>query len=187
MHIANDLPKSKAWRLPITELRADMAAVPLDVAGFYFTVLAFELACGEPLPSRDAVAALYVEADVRSYRRLVGLGLKAGLLQRAQDGRLSARSLSSCRPVKDRTHRAGFPDDTRSVVLRKTNGVCTYCAVKLETTVSRQPTSFEVDHVLPVALGGTDDIANLVPACRSCNSKKIAKTALRFMGGADVA
>ena len=28
------------------------------------------------------------------------------------------------------------------------------------------------DHVIPKARGGTDDLANLVPACRACNSAK---------------
>jgi 5-methylcytosine-specific restriction endonuclease McrA len=29
-----------------------------------------------------------------------------------------------------------------------------------------------VDHVVPQSLGGTDDIENLVPCCKTCNSKK---------------
>lgn len=31
------------------------------------------------------------------------------------------------------------------------------------------------DHVIPIVLGGTDDIDNIVPACQSCNSKKQAR------------
>ena len=30
----------------------------------------------------------------------------------------------------------------------------------------------EVDHVIPVAKGGTDDPSNLVPACGPCNRAK---------------
>jgi 5-methylcytosine-specific restriction endonuclease McrA len=38
-----------------------------------------------------------------------------------------------------------------------------------------------VDHIIPVALGGTDDEENLTSACQSCNSKKGVKQAF---GGA---
>lgn len=34
-----------------------------------------------------------------------------------------------------------------------------------------------VDHVLAVAAGGTHDLANLVPACASCNARKQARSA----------
>lgn len=30
----------------------------------------------------------------------------------------------------------------------------------------------EIDHVVPLALGGRDDTANVLPACKSCNSSK---------------
>ena len=32
--------------------------------------------------------------------------------------------------------------------------------------------SIEIDHVVPVALGGENDISNYQPLCRSCNAKK---------------
>jgi hypothetical protein len=34
--------------------------------------------------------------------------------------------------------------------------------------------SFEVEHIIPIALGGTDTIENLALACRSCNLSKAA-------------
>lgn len=37
-----------------------------------------------------------------------------------------------------------------------------------------------VDHVIPVARGGSNWPANLVPACNSCNSKKHAKSVEEF-------
>lgn len=35
----------------------------------------------------------------------------------------------------------------------------------------------EADHVIPLALGGPHCLANLRPACKSCNSAKGAKRA----------
>jgi len=84
----------------------------------------------------------------------------------------------------DRPMRRSVSQGTRQSVLRKTSGRCVYCAIAL-TTQRGLPNSFEVDHVLPVALGGTDDVANLVPSCMSCNSKKQAKTALVFISRGD--
>lgn len=45
---------------------------------------------------------------------------------------------------------------------------CTYCrqsAVEMDIVL-------EVDHVVPVSHGGSDDDSNLTTACRTCNRKK---------------
>ena len=53
---------------------------------------------------------------------------------------------------------------TRFEVLRRDNYTCRYCrSTENELTV---------DHVTPVALGGTDDPSNLVAACKDCNAGK---------------
>lgn len=51
-------------------------------------------------------------------------------------------------------------------------GRCAYCFdAKAE----------HIDHVVPVAKGGTNDIGNLVPACAKCNLSKGSKSLLAFM------
>lgn len=37
------------------------------------------------------------------------------------------------------------------------------------------PDNVEVDHVVPLSTGGTNDIANIQPLCESCNSRKKAQ------------
>lgn len=59
----------------------------------------------------------------------------------------------------------------RSVVLLRDRNVCHWC----------QGDATTVDHVVPKVLGGTDDLTNLVAACRSCNSSRTART--RRAGG----
>lgn len=71
------------------------------------------------------------------------------------------------RPLPDARERKPIPGCVRAEVWDKTDGACWYCG--RQTNPFRD---FTVDHVYPVALGGTDDIDNLVPACRSCNSAK---------------
>ena len=55
---------------------------------------------------------------------------------------------------------------TRFEVLKRDNHTCRYCgAIAPDAKIT-------VDHVTPVALGGTDDPSNLVAACRDCNYGK---------------
>ena len=66
---------------------------------------------------------------------------------------------------------------TRFEVLRRDNYTCRYCrSAESELTL---------DHVTPVALGGTDEITNLVAACKDCNAGK-ASTGLEAEKVADI-
>lgn len=55
---------------------------------------------------------------------------------------------------------------TRYEVLKRDNHTCRYCGGTAPDVV------LTVDHVTPVALGGSDDPSNLVAACRDCNAGK---------------
>lgn len=54
----------------------------------------------------------------------------------------------------------------RFEILRRDGHTCRYCGAKAPDAPLR------VDHVIPEALGGTDDPSNLVTACEPCNSGK---------------
>lgn len=54
----------------------------------------------------------------------------------------------------------------RFEILRRDGFRCRYCGLTATETALR------VDHVIPEALGGTDDPRNLVTACDPCNSGK---------------
>lgn len=51
---------------------------------------------------------------------------------------------------------------------------CVYCKCALNKTTLTK------DHAIPLTRGGTDWPSNLVPACRSCNSRKSARTPLEW-------
>ena len=62
-------------------------------------------------------------------------------------------------------------------------GRCAYCAKVAKLTM---------DHIEPLSRGGAHDVANVVPACKSCNSRKCNLPLLRWLsilntdnGGAD--
>jgi len=52
-------------------------------------------------------------------------------------------------------------------LLDEAGGRCVYCG---------REAPLEIEHILPVARGGTNAMSNLAAACRSCNSSKGAKT-----------
>ena len=54
----------------------------------------------------------------------------------------------------------------RYEILRRDNHTCRYCGE------SAPDVKLTVDHVTPVALGGSDDPTNLVAACKDCNVGK---------------
>ncbi|MGN0843605.1 MAG: HNH endonuclease [Kiritimatiellia bacterium] len=49
-------------------------------------------------------------------------------------------------------------------------GICHYCGKKFP------PDQLTMDHVIPVARGGTSTPGNIVPACRACNKTKSCLT-----------
>jgi 5-methylcytosine-specific restriction endonuclease McrA len=55
-----------------------------------------------------------------------------------------------------------------SEIYAKTDGKCFYCG-KVGKIMA-------IDHFIPTARGGTDDVTNLVLACGSCNSSKCSST-----------
>jgi hypothetical protein len=58
----------------------------------------------------------------------------------------------------------------RYEILRRDNHACRYCGA------AAPDAQLTVDHVIPVALGGTDDPSNLVTACVPCNTGKSASS-----------
>ena len=48
-------------------------------------------------------------------------------------------------------------------------GVCHYCSKKIS------PALLTMDHLVPLARGGTSSKGNVVPACKSCNENKKLK------------
>lgn len=65
----------------------------------------------------------------------------------------------------------------RDAVLSRDNNRCQYCGRGPETG------SLHCDHVLPLFKGGSNELSNLVTACKSCNSSKRAKTVEEWKGG----
>lgn len=57
----------------------------------------------------------------------------------------------------------------RFEILRRDDSTCRYCGRSAPNVI------LEIDHIIPVKLGGTNDLLNLVAACHDCNSGKSAR------------
>ena len=65
--------------------------------------------------------------------------------------------------------RKSLSKSIRFEVFKRDSFTCQYCGAKAPDVI------LEVDHIKPVAKGGTDDILNLITACRDCNRGKSKK------------
>jgi 5-methylcytosine-specific restriction endonuclease McrA len=59
--------------------------------------------------------------------------------------------------------------------LAEYNYCCAYCYQQFPVE------DLTIDHMIPLSRGGTNTIDNLVPACKSCNSRKKDKTPLEML------
>lgn len=168
-----DIPIRETKKALTSEVRS------LECRGLLATALMAILERGAPLPSDDTRSAKLLGVSTLAYRRHLLTCLADGTLVRTAEG-VDAPLAGLCRGAQN-LRRVTLSSGLRDEVLRKTSGRCVYCGERL-MTASGHPNSFEPDHVLPVALGGSDDVANLVPSCRSCNRKKRSRTALNFLG-----
>lgn len=61
---------------------------------------------------------------------------------------------------------------TKEVVAQRANYCCEYCRSQEKYSPSR----FSVDHILPTAKMGDDELNNLCYACQACNNYKYTNT-----------
>src|SRR5690606_4927281 len=97
--------------------------------------------------------------------------------------------LTSSRPVQPlpRHRRARLPGGRRMswggrkaqallrLVLEEYGPLCHLCLVPIDLELRGHRRGPSVDHLIPRSMGGTDDLENLRPAHRSCNSRRGAR------------
>lgn len=77
--------------------------------------------------------------------------------------------------VRSRTSTASWKAIRRKMIRRAREAdlvACPLCQRVLDYDSYQQPDSAEVDHVVSVAQGGTDELSNLTVICRRCNQSK---------------
>jgi 5-methylcytosine-specific restriction enzyme A len=66
----------------------------------------------------------------------------------------------------EKTPRIPIPDSVRQYVFQRNNYQCQSCFK------TNQEIQLTIDHIIPLAKGGSNDISNLQTLCLQCNTKK---------------
>ena len=77
--------------------------------------------------------------------------------------------------MTDKTTRIPIPLEARKFVLERNNYQCQSCH-KIDLTAK----SLQIDHIIPLAQGGANDLSNFQTLCAKCNREKSAKIDPRF-------
>lgn len=101
---------------------------------------------------------------------------KAACLARARQwylrNRSKAQALTHRRRMRTMNLAATLTPADWLEILEHYNHSCAYCGIHQ----TELPMSLAQEHIIPVKRGGTFTRSNIVPACKSCNSKKGAHT-----------
>ncbi|MBL1209235.1 HNH endonuclease [Geminocystis sp. GBBB08] len=73
-----------------------------------------------------------------------------------------------------KTPRILIPLEVRKYVYNRDNYQCQSCGKNTKET------TLNIDHIIPLAKGGSNDISNLQTLCLKCNQKKKANIDSRF-------
>lgn len=92
-------------------------------------------------------------------------------------GILVRKMITDWREKKGKWVRRGsLSEYLRTEIFNRDGSVCRYCGD------AEGP--HEIDHIVPVSLGGTDDRSNLCVSCRRCNRDKSDKMLNEWRGAA---
>ena len=72
------------------------------------------------------------------------------------------------------TRRVTWPRGLKRQLMRRQNNTCVYCGYR------RRAPSLDIDHIVPVVKGGSNDAPNLQVICRPCNQRKGDQTDEEF-------
>lgn len=75
--------------------------------------------------------------------------------------------------LKEPTMRKQWSNTVRRILAKKQHYICPHCFTEL-------PSTWELDHIIPLHVGGEDVIGNLQILCPTCHRKKTQREMLRY-------
>ena len=113
------------------------------------------------------------DLDTAELTDIVNECIRLGLLN-LKDGKLTCRNLRARKKRHPSARlRKSLRKDVVKYILKRDNYTCTYCG--------RKTGEMQIDHIIPVSKGGSNDISNLTTACARCNRKKSDKPVHIFL------
>lgn len=89
--------------------------------------------------------------------------------ERTDAGRLNRKATTHRRRARIKANGGSFSAAEWTALVERCGNRCVACFTP-STAVALEP-----DHIVPIALGGSNAISNIQPLCRSCNARKAAK------------
>lgn len=153
-------------QLYVADYLGDTRHLTTEQHGAYLLLLMTMWRSDGVLPKDDAKLARIVGLTVARWKRISDDVM--AFFDDCEGGITSRHLVRWKREAIKTAGRQPLSASTRAFVLERDGYQCAYCQ-----TIEGP---FEVDHILAVALGGGDELENLVCACRTCNRSKAAKT-----------
>lgn len=156
----NGLPYYKAYPRDFIEGTIGM---PGEIKCAYRLVLDLIYMQGGKLPDDARYVAGLLGYSVRKWNQIRSALIDAGKIA-ASDGGITAPIISQWSRWSGREI---IPASVRSLIFERDGHQCAYCRT--------HSGPFHIDHIDPVALGGSNEPENLTVACARCNLSKGAK------------
>jgi len=90
------------------------------------------------------------------------MSVKATAIMKNKDTRKARCSKATCL----QRSRINIPPEVRHYVFQRNNYQCQSCGK------TKQETALEIDHIIPIANGGSNDMSKLQTLCHTCNKRK---------------
>lgn len=84
-------------------------------------------------------------------------------------GKLAGKAAIHRRRARIKANGGSFSREEWLALVERCGNRCVACATPGTAT------TLEADHIVPIKLGGSNEISNIQPLCRSCNARKSAK------------
>ena len=116
--------------------------------------------------NKSRVIAVAIEHDKQNPEKV---RLRKAKYDASDAGRINSKAKAHRRRARIKANGGSFSAAEWTALVERCGNRCVACFTP-STAAALEP-----DHIVPIALGGSNAISNIQPLCRSCNARKAAK------------